>query len=87
VLEEREYWNSTGCHTHSHPVKHLVLTDLNVHLAISVVKGLLEHSVKATINSNIPLLRKPRLRGDVSQSLHSRPWYPLEIQQLDLRWL
>jgi len=87
VLKEREYRNSTGCHTQSDPVKHLVLTDLDVHLAVSVVKKLLEQGVKTTANSTIPLLRKPHLWGDVSQSLHSWPWYPPEIQQLNLRWL
>jgi len=68
-------------------VKHLVLTNLDVHLAVSVVKRLLEQGVKTTINSNIPLLKKPHLWGDISQSFHSGPWYPPEIQQLDLRWL
>ena len=72
---------------HSHPVKHLVLTDLDIQLAVGVVKRLLEQSVKLVIYSKIPLLRKPLLRGDISQSLDSRPWYPPEIQQLDLRWL
>ena len=80
MLEEREYCNSTGCRTHSHLVKHLVLTDLNIQLAVGVVKRLLEQSVKATINSNVSLLGKPLLRGHISQSLDPRSWNTPEIE-------
>ena len=83
-LEEREYWNSSGCHTKSDPVEHLVLTNLIIHLAVGVVKRLLEQSVKPAIYSNIPLLRKPRLQGDISQPLDPQSWNAPEIKQLNL---
>ena len=61
-----------------------MLTNLDVQLAVGVVERLLEQSVKATINSDIPLLGKPLLWGDISQSLDSRSWYAPEIKQLNL---
>ena len=61
-----------------------MLTDLNIQLAVSVVKRLLKQSVKATINSNVSLLGKPLLRGDISQSLDPRSWNTPEIKQLNL---
>ena len=64
-----------------------MLTNLDVQLAVGVVKRLLEQSVKATINSNVSLLGKPLLWGDISQSLDSRSWYTPEIKQLNLRQL
>jgi len=53
-------------------MEHLVLTDLDIQLAVGVVKRLLKQSVKATINSNVSLLGKPLLRGDISQSFDPR---------------
>src|SRR6185312_5590457 len=83
-LKERKHWSPTCCYTHSYPVEHLVLTNLDVQLAVGVVKRLLKQSVKTTINSDIPLLGKPLLWGDISQSLDSRSWYAPEIKQLNL---
>ena len=61
-----------------------MLTNLDIQLAVGVVERLLEQSVKATINSNVSLLGKPLLRGDISQSLDSRSWNTPEIEQLNL---
>ena len=61
-----------------------MLTDLDVQLAVGVVKRLLKQSVKATINSNVSLLGKPLLRGDISQSLDPRSWNTPEIKKLNL---
>ena len=61
-----------------------MLTDLDIHLGISVIERLLEQSVEVTVNSNIPLLGKPLLRGHVPQSLDPRSWNTPEIKQLNL---
>ena len=61
-----------------------MLTDLDIQLAVGVVKRLLKQSVKATINSNVSLLGKPLLRGDISQSFDPRSWNTPEIKKLNL---
>ena len=65
-------------------MENLVLTNLDIQLAVGVVKRLLEQSVKATINTNVSLLGKPLLRGHISQSLDPRSWNTPEIKQLNL---
>ena len=61
-----------------------MLTNLDVQLAVGVVKRLLKQSVKTTINSDIPLLGKPLLWGHITQSLDPRSWNTPEIEQLNL---